>query len=327
MKYKDYYAILGVERSASADDIKKAYRKLAQKYHPDVTKDPKGEEKFKDIAEAYQTLKDPEKRAAYDQLGSGFQAGQDFRPPPDWEKQFRERYAGGGPSGGGGTFSFEDVDLSDLFEGFSRARRGGARGGAAMQIPGEDYEVTVHLSLEDAARGTQVDLDLGMPEYDEQGGVRHVQKTIKARIPKGATDGQRLRLRGQGGKGLNGGRNGDLFLNIVLHPHPLFRPDGHDLYLDLPLAPWEAALGATVEVPTLGGAVNLKIPPGTAAGRKLRLAKKGLPKPGGGEGDLYAIVQIVNPTVLGDRERELFKELAAASHFNPRGHFTGGSHG
>jgi len=172
-----------------------------------------------------------------------------------------------------------------------------------------------------------VDLNLQVPEYDEQGRGRHVPKTIKARIPKGATDGQRLRLRGQGGKGVNGGRDGDLYLNIVLHPHRLFRPDGHDLYLDLPLAPWEAALGGTVEVPTLDGAVNLKVPPGTAAGRKLRLAKKGLAKPGGGEGDLYAIVQIVNPTVLNDRERELFKELAAASRFDPRGHFSGGSHG
>jgi len=326
MKYKDYYAILGVERSADADAIKKAYRKLAQKYHPDVSKEPGAEEKFKDIGEAYQTLKDPEKRAAYDQLGSGFEAGQEFRPPPDWERQFRERY-GAGAAPGGGSFSFDDLDLSDLFEGLSRARRGGGRGGASMRIPGEDYEVSVHLSLEDAARGTQVDLSLGVPEMDERGRVRHVPKTIKARIPKGATDGQRLRLRGQGGKGLNGGPNGDLYLNIVLHPHALFRPDGHDLYIDLPLAPWEAALGATVEVPTLDGAVNLKVPAGTAAGRKLRLGKKGLPKPGGGEGDLYAIVQIVNPSVLNDRERELFGELAKASHFNPRGHFTGGGHG
>ena len=192
-----------------------------------------------------------------------------------------------------------------------------------MPIPGADYEVTVHLSLEDAYRGTELDLNLGVPEYDEQGRVRHAQKTIKARIPKGATDGQRLRLRGQGGKGVNGGRDGDIYLNIALHPHPLFRPSGHDLYLDLPLAPWEAALGATVEVPTLDGAVNLKVPPGTAAGRKLRLAKKGMPKPGGGEGDLYAIVQIVNPTVLSDRERELFKQLAEVSRFDPRGHFAG----
>ncbi len=326
MKYKDYYAILGVERSAGADEIKKAYRKLAQRYHPDVTKDAQGEEKFKEISEAYQTLKDPEKRAAYDQLGSGFQPGQDFRPPPDWEQQFRERQAAGGGPGGGG-FSFDDLDLADLFEGLGRRARRSTRSGAPMQIPGEDYEVTVHLSLEDANRGTQVDLSLGMPEYDEHGAVRHVSKTIKARIPKGATDGQRLRLRGQGGKGVNGGRNGDLFLNIALHPHPLFRPDGHDLYLELPLAPWEAALGATVEVPTLGGAVNLKVPAGTRAGGRLRLGKKGLAKPGGGEGDLYAIVQIVNPTVLSERERELFRELGAASHFNPRGHFSGGSHG
>jgi curved DNA-binding protein len=167
-----------------------------------------------------------------------------------------------------------------------------------------------------------VDLNLNVPEYDAQGRVRHVPKTIKARIPKGATDGQRLRLRGQGGKGVNGGRAGDLYLNIVLKPHALFRPSGHDLFLDLPLAPWEAALGATVEVPTLSGAVNLKIPPGTQTGRKLRLGKKGLPKPDGTEGDLYAIVQIVNPAELTERERELFKQLAEASKFNPRSHFS-----
>ena len=316
MKYKDYYAILGVKRDAGADDIKKAYRKLAQKYHPDVTKDPKGEEKFKDLSEAYQALKDPEKRAAYDQLGSGFQPGQDFRPPPDWEKQFR---AGQGREGG---FSFEDLDLGDLFESLSR-RGGGARQRANAQFPGEDYEAVVHLSLEDAYRGTQVELNLSVPGHDAQGHVRTVPKTIKARIPPGATGGQRLRLRGQGGKGSNGGRDGDLYLNIALHPHALFRPDGHDLYLDLPLAPWEAALGATVETPTLDGAVNLKIPPGTTSGRRLRLGKKGLPKPGGGEGDLYAIVQIVNPTVLSDRERELFKELAENSRFDPRSHFAG----
>jgi curved DNA-binding protein len=169
--------------------------------------------------------------------------------------------------------------------------------------------------------GTQVDLNLQVPEYDEEGRGRHVPKTVKARIPKGATDGQRLRLRGQGGKGLNGGPDGDLYLDISLAPHPLFRPAGHDLYLDLPLTPWEAALGATVEVPTLDGAVHMKIPPGTTTGGKLRLAKKGLPKPAGGEGDLYAIAQIVNPTVLSDRDRELFRQLAESSHFDPRGHF------
>jgi curved DNA-binding protein len=324
VKYKDYYAILGVERAASDDAIKKAYRKLAQKYHPDVTKDPKGEEKFKEIAEAYQTLKDKEKRAAYDQLGNAYRPGQDFQPPPDWEQRFRAGQPGGPGAGG----SFDDIDLSDLFASFSGRGARGARGRSDLPIPGSDYEVAVRLSLEDAYRGTQVELNLEVPEYDAQGRMRRVPKSIKARIPKGATDGQRLRLRGQGGKGANGARDGDLYLDIALQPHALFRSDGHDLYVDLPLAPWEAALGATIEVPTLGGAVNLKIPPGTAAGARLRLGKKGLPKPAGGEGDLYAIVQIANPTVLGERERELFKELAETSKFDPRGHFAnGGRHG
>ena len=317
MKYKDYYATLGVERTAGADDIKKAYRKLAQKHHPDVSKEKGAEEKFKDIAEAYQTLKDAKSREAYDRLGSSYQPGQDFRPPPDWERQYR------GAQQDPGAFSFDDLDLSDLFAGLSGGARRGGRSRANMPIPGEDYEVTVHISLEDAYRGTQVDLSLSAPEFDDKGQVRHVPKMIKARIPKGATDGQRLRLRGQGGKGISGGRDGDLYLNVALDPHALFRPDGHDLYLDLPLTPWEAALGATVEVPTLEGRVSMKIPAATTAGRKLRLGKKGLPKPGGGEGDLYAIVQIVNPTVLGDRERELFQHLANESRFNPRGHFGG----
>ena len=310
MKYKDYYAVLGVKREASADEVKKAYRKLAQKYHPDVSKDPAGEEKFKEIAEAYQTLKDPEKRAAYDQLGTGFQPGQDFRPPPDWERQFRERAGNGAAE----SFSFDDLDLSDLFESLRGGTRG-TRSRGSMQFPGEDYEATVHLALEDAHRGTQMDLQLG-------------DRKITARIPKGATDGLRLRLRGQGGPGVNGGPNGDLYLNVKLHPHALFRPTGHDLYLDLPLTPWEAALGATVEVPTLDGAVNLKVPANTTAGRKLRLARKGLAKPSGGEGDLYAIVQIVNPTVITERERELFRQLGEQSKFDPRAHFTGeDSHG
>ena len=313
MKYKDYYAILGVERGAGADDIKKAYRKLAQKYHPDVNKEKGAEDKFKEVAEAYQTLKDPEKRAAYDQLGTGFQPGQDFRPPPDWERQFHAQGAGDG------GFSFEDVDLSDLFESLRGGR--GARAGQNIRIPGEDYEVRVQLTLEDAHRGTQIDLELMVPEYGEDGSVRRVPKKVTARIPKGATDGQRLRLRGQGGKGINGGRDGDLYLDIELRPHALYRPAGHDLYVDLPLAPWEAALGATVEVPTLDGAVNVKIPPATTAGRKMRIGKKGLPKPGGGEGDLYAIVQIVNPSVLNEREKALYEELRAQSHFDPRGHF------
>jgi len=312
MKYKDYYAILGVERGASTDEIKKAYRKLAHKYHPDVTKDKGGEDKFKEIGEAYNTLKDPEKRAAYDQLGT-HQPGQDFQPPPDWGQQF-----------GDSQFSFEDVDLSDLFAGLSGRRPGPGQSRANIPIPGQDYEVIAHISLEDAYQGTLVDLNLSVPEHDAQGRLHRVPQSFKARIPKGATNGQRLRLRGKGGKGINGGRDGDLYLNIVLHPHSLYRVTEHDLYLDLPVTPWEAALGASVEVPTLAGEVRLKIPPGTAAGQKLRLAKRGLPKPHGGEGDLFAIVQIAVPTVVNERERALFKELADISTFNPRAHFKSG---
>lgn len=350
MKYKDYYDILGVDRGAEENAIKKAYRKLAHKYHPDVSKDPEGEAKFKEVAEAYETLRDPEKRAAYDQLGTQH-AGQDFQPPPGWETQF-----------GGGDMHFDDIDLADLFAGlagrhgaqgaqgtqggfggpggpggFGRSGPGGAGRGRAhgmrpdMPIPGRDYEVTAHISLEDAFTGTLVDLQLSVPDYDESGRMHRVERTFKARIPKGATDGQRLKLAGQGGKGINSGPNGDLYLNIALHPHSLYRVDGHDLYLDLPLTPWEAALGATVQVPTLGGEVSLKVPPGTSAGRKLRLARRGLPKPGSGgddgtdkHGDLIAIVQIAVPSVLSDRERVLFNELSDASTFNPRGHFTSG---
>jgi len=316
MKYKDYYAILGVKREASADEIRKAYRKLAQKYHPDVSKDPQGEEKFKEVAEAYQTLKDPEKRQAYDALGSAHASGQEFRPPPGWG----ERY---GEPPNEQQFSFDDLDLGDLFESLSRNRRGSSR--ASRPVRGEDFEVAVRLTLEQAFHGTQVDLHVALPEYDDKGALRAVEKTIKARIPKGATDGQRLRLRGQGGKGFNGGAAGDLYLDITLAPHALFRAVGHDLTLDLALAPWEAALGATVEIPTLAGAVNLKVPPGTAAGARLRLGGRGLPRPQGTPGDLYAVAQIVNPTVLTERERELYRELAQASRFDPRGHLAKGS--
>ncbi len=313
MKYKDYYGILGVERGADDEAIKKAYRKLARKYHPDVSKDPEGEEKFKEVSEAYETLKDAEKRAAYDQLGS-HQPGQEFRPPPDWGKQFGDSH-----------FSSDDIDLADLFASLRGGRHNGA-GRTSFPIPGQDYEVTAHISLNEAYQGTLVDLNLTVPEYDANGVAHRVERAFKARIPKGATDGQRLRLRGKGGKGYNGGRDGDLFLNIALHAHPLFRVSGHDLYLDLPLAPWEAALGASIDVPTLGGTVRLKAPPGTHAAQKLRLAGRGLPKPHEGAGDLFAIVQIVVPTVLSEREKALYKELAEASSFNPRGHFqTGGA--
>jgi len=308
MKYKDYYAILGVQKNAAADEIKAAYRKLARKYHPDVSKEKDAEAKFKDVAEAYQTLKDPEKRAAYDQLGS-YQPGQDFRPSPEWQQHFSDRH-----------FSFDDLDLSDLFEAFGGGP-GARRRGEPRPLRGQDYEATAHITLDQAHRGAEVDLDLSVPEYDERGFVQRVTRSFKARIPKGATDAQRLRVPGKGGKGLNGGADGDLYLNIVLEPHPLFRVNGHDLYIDLPLSPWEAVLGTEVDLPTLSGPVRLKVKPGTHAGQHLRLGKRGLPRPKGGEGDLYAIVQIVVPTVVGDAERALYRDLAERSTFNPRAHY------
>lgn len=309
MKFKDYYAILGVPRGASEDDIKKAYRKLARKYHPDVSKESDAEARFKEMGEAYATLKDPEKRAAYDQLGQQ-RPGEEFRPPPEWSTRFGE---------GGATF--DEMDLADLFAGLTgRHGRSGGRG-PAMAMRGQDYEVAVPITLEDAFHGTHLNLDLTTTEFDAQGTPKRVPRIVKARIPKGATDGQTLRLQGQGGQGRNGGPAGDVYLNISLRPHRLYRASGHDLFLDLPLAPWEAALGAAVEVPTLAGAVSLRVPAGTRTGAQLRLSGRGLPKPQGGAGDLYAIAQLAMPSELSERERGLLKELAAGSTFNPRQHF------
>jgi len=303
MKYKDYYSILGVDRGATTEAIKKAYRKLAHKYHPDVSKDPEGEEKFKEVAEAYETLKDPEKRAAYDQLGR-HQPGHDFQPPPGW-----------GGQQGDAQFSFDDADLADILAGLSGGRHAG---GGHIRMPGQDYDVAATISLMDAYRGTEVELNLSVPEPDAQGRLHRVPRRLKVRIPRGATDGQRLRLAGRGGKGLNGGRDGDLYLTIALQAHPLFRVSGHDLYLDLPLAPWEAVLGASIDVPTLAGPVRLKVPPNTPAGRKLRLSGRGLPRPHGKEGDLFAITQIVVPETATDTERGLYEQLAKDSTFDPR---------
>jgi curved DNA-binding protein len=305
MKYKDYYAILGVERAASADEIKAAYRKLARKFHPDVSKEKNAEEKFKEVGEAYETLRDPEKRAAYDQLGR-HAPGEEFRPSSDWQQSFGE-----------GQFAFDDVDLADLFAGLAGRGRGGRRA-RDMPLRGQDYEAAVRLSFDHAFSGTEIELDMVVPEYDEQGFVRRVQRKIKVRVPKGVTDGQKLRVPGKGGKGAHGGPDGDLYLDIEVQAHPLFRSDGLDLYVDLPLAPWEAVLGASVELPTPAGRVTLKVPAGTRAGQKLRLSGRGLARADGTSGHLYAVAQIAVPTVVDDRQRALFSQLAEASTFNPR---------
>ena len=317
MKFKDYYASLGLERGASEADIKKAYRKLAHKYHPDVSKESGAEARFKEVAEAYQTLKDPEKRAAYDRLGK-HAPGEEFRPPPDWGQQYAGREE-----------SFEGVDLADLFEELAARHAGGASQRAGGPIRGEDYELRTGISVEQAFEGALLELNLSMPEYDAAGRLQRVPKTVKVRVPKGAADGQRLRLSGMGGRGFAGGPAGDLYLTIELLPHHLYRADGHDLYLDLPMAPWEAALGATVEVPTPGGKVQLKIPAGTASGNKLRLSGRGLPRPKGGGGDVYAVARIVMPKEWSARARELMQELAAATtDFSPRAGLLGeGGHG
>lgn len=307
MKFKDYYAVLGVERSAGADQIKRAYRKLAHQYHPDVSKDPDAEAQFKNVAEAYATLKDPEKRTAYDSLGQ-HPSGESFAPPPDWQQHFHTD-AGG----------FEDVDLADLFAAFGHTRPG-QRARQPRPQPGQDYEVVAPVTLEDIFRGGEIEVHAELPEYDQNGLAHRVARTFRITVPQGAADGQRLRLAGRGGTGFNGGRAGDLYVALALQAHPLYRVSGRDLYLDLPLAPWEAVLGAAVQIPTLAGTVELKIKPGTVAGQKLRLAKRGLSAADGEVGALYAEVKIVVPQAVTPAQHDLFEQLAAVSDFKPRQH-------
>ncbi len=307
MKYKDYYEALGVPRDAELDQIKKAYRKLARETHPDVSKAKGGEARFKEVAEAYATLKDPEKRKAYDELGRRPQ-GEEFRPPPQWEQHFGTREGG-----------FGDIDLEELLASLGRGRPGAAGGHrAARPVAGRDYETSVAVSLEDAHRGSTVNLEVGEGE-----GMR----TLEVTIPPGVSDGQKLRLKGKGGKGRSGGEDGDIYLHLTLAPHPVFRADRHDLYFDLALAPWEAALGAELEVPTLDGPVVLTVPPGTRSGRKLRLRGRGLASSRGERGDLYAVAVIDVPASLSEPERELFGQLAKVSTFNPRTGGHGAHHG
>jgi len=308
MKYKDYYQTLGIEQTATIDDVKKAYRKLAHKYHPDVSKDPKGEEKFKEIAEAYATLKNAEKRQEYDDLGKRT-AGESFTPPPEWQQHY-------GASGS----SFEDVDISDLLNAFrsSGFANGSTRRYANRPLPGVDYSVKVSVSLEIIFSGGETDVTVELPKYDKNGLPHRTPHTFRITIPKGATEGQRLRLAGKGGPGTDGGKPGDLYVILNIAPHRLFRVTGRDLFFDLVLAPWEAALGAKVEIPTLGGTLELDIKPGTSSGQRLRLPKRGLPAQQGDHGNLYAVTQIVVPKVTSVRERELYEQLAAASDFKAR---------
>ncbi len=310
MNYVDYYAALEVERGATAEEIRKAYRRLARRYHPDVSKEPDAEERFKAISEANETLSDPDKREAYDQLGR-HRAGENVQPSAEWDSRFWQ----GAPG--------EDIDLAELLEriGFHGAAQRPGGGGRASRR-GQDFEIATSLSLEDAARGAEVSVEFSVQELGEDGRVQRRPHTARVRVPKGVSDGERLRVPGKGGPGLGGGKPGDLYLDIRLARHSRFELAGHDLFLQLPIAPWEAVLGAEIEVPTLDGRLRVSVKPGARSGQKLRLAGKGLPRRREGAGDLYAVLQIVTPSVISEREKQLFEELAANSSFDPRAHLS-----
>ena len=309
MEYKDYYKIMGVKKDATQDEIKRAYRKLARKYHPDVSKEPDAEEKFKQVGEAYEVLKDPEKRAAYNQLGDNWQAGQEFKPPPDWDAGFE--FSGGGFTGGNAS-AYSDFFESLFGHDFSRARGGQAQ----FHARGEDHHAKVLIDLEDTYHGAARTITLRTPELDAKGHVITHERTLNVRIPKGVKAGQRIRLAGQGSPGFGKGDAGDLYLQIEIKPHPLYRVEGLDIYLDLPVAPWEAALGAKVKAPTPEGVVDLKIPPGSVSGHKLRLKGRGIP--GKPPGNLYVIVRIALPPADDDRAKELYRKMEQELAFNPR---------
>ncbi|MCX7157076.1 MAG: DnaJ domain-containing protein [Rhodocyclales bacterium] len=307
MKFKDYYEILGVPRGAAQDDVKRAYRKLARKYHPDVSKDADAETRFKELGEAYAVLKDPEKRAAYDQMGSQWKTGQDFQPPPGWDAGFE--FSGGDFGAGPGG------DHSDFFEAlFGRHAKAGPR--AHMHAQGQDHHAKVLIDLADAYHGARRDVSLRMPMLDAQGRVTMQERTLEVSIPKGIRAGQHLRLAGQGAPGLGGGPAGDLYLEIAFKPDPQFRADGRDVYVDLPLAPWEAALGTSVTAPTPEGQVQLTIPLGSAAGRQLRLKGRGIPGPP--PGDLYVMLSIALPPADSEAAQEAYRAMGKAFDFNPR---------
>lgn len=306
MEFKDYYATLGVARDASQDEIKRAYRKLARKYHPDVSKAPDAEKQFKDLGEAYAVLKDPEKRAAYDQMGSEWKSGQPFQPPPGWDAgfEFSGADAGAGP----------EMDYSDFFEALFGRQPGPGR--QPRHRKGQDHHAKVQIDLIDAYRGAQRSISLRVPVVDSSGKTSLQSRTLEVSIPRGILAGQHLRLHGQGGVGVGDGPAGDLFLEIVFAPHPWFRVDGRDVFLDLPLAPWEAALGASVTTPTPEGPVQLTIPPGSVAGRQLRLKGRGIP--GTPAGDLYAVLRIALPPANSDAARAAYRAMAQAFDFSPR---------
>jgi curved DNA-binding protein len=323
MEFRDYYEIMGVARDATQDEIKRAYRQLARKYHPDVSTETDSEDRFKEVGEAYEVLKDPEKRAAYDQLGANWKGGQDFRPPPGWDEGFEFSGAGarspgnGGFSGAGG---FSGEQFSDFFETLFGQSYGQARGGHArgrnFNIRGEDRHARIQIDFRDSYTGVQRPITLHVPEVTADGHVVTKEKTLNVRIPQGIRDGQKIRLAGQGGPGMEQGKAGDLFLEIEFRPDKRYRIDGSDVTLKLPVTPWEAALGATIPVPIPSGNVELKIPSGSGQGDKLRLKGKGLPSKM--PGDLYVLLDVQLPPADSDSARALYEKMSQEMPFNPR---------
>jgi curved DNA-binding protein len=311
VEFKDYYKVMGVARDATEAQIKQAYRKLARKYHPDVSKEKDAEARFKEVGEAYEVLKTPEKRAAYDQLGQAPRPGEDFRPPPDWNAGFE--FSGAGEHAG-------SADYSDFFESlFGAAGRGSAgrsrRGFNAGPGPGEDHHAKVMLDLEASLEGGTRALTLRVPELDAQGRLVSKDRVLNVHVPKGILPGQVIRLAGQGST-TGGDKPGDLFIEVEFSPHALYRVEGRDLYLDLPVAPWEAVLGAGVKTPTPGGTVDLKIPAGSHAGTKLRLKGRGIPA--ATPGDFYVVLQIALPPANDEKAKAAYRAMADALSFNPR---------
>ena len=312
MRYKDYYAVMGVDRDATQDEIKRAYRKLARKYHPDVSSEADAEERFKEVGEAYEVLKDPEKRAAYDRLGADWKAGQDFRPPPDWNEGFEFR--------GGAFTGAAPEQFSDFFDSlFGRGAPRGGFGGATHRTfyaRGEDTYARILIDLEDAYSGTTRTMTLEHTEVGPDGRPVVKARTLNVRIPEGVQQGQHIRLAGQGGAGIGQGERGDLYLAVEFNPHRDYRVEGKDVFLELPVAPWEAALGASVKVTTPSGDVKLTIPPNSANGRKLRLKDRGIPA--NPPGDLFVVVNIALPKADTDAAKEAYADFRRAFDFNPR---------
>lgn len=309
-EYKDYYKTMGVARDASQDELKRVYRRLARKYHPDVSKEANAEARFKEVQEAYEVLKDPQKRAAYDQLGSNWRQGQDFRPPPDWGQNFEFS---------GTSFGGEEGGFSDFFSSLFGQRAGrtrGAGGGRGFAMAGDDQVAAIEIDLEDSYRGGSQTIELKGPQMGEDGRVTVQPRTLKITIPAGIVEGQRIRLAGQGSPGHGGGPAGDLYLEMRFRKHRLFQIDGRDVTLTLPVAPWEAALGSTVPTPTLAGPVDLRIPANAKAGQRLRLKGRGLP--GATPGDQYVVLKIVLPPADSEPARALYEQMQRELPFDPR---------